>query len=157
MNSETTEPGAKVRVPPPLVFLGMILLGVALRHTAGPLFHAYDWARVAGIVLVLASLGMGISARRHHVRTGQDPAPWKPSPELILQGPYRFTRNPMYVGLTGVQIGLGLALNNIWICLLAPCALAIVHVTAVLPEERYLLERFGEGYQSYLSKARRYL
>ncbi|HVP54673.1 MAG TPA: isoprenylcysteine carboxylmethyltransferase family protein [Candidatus Eisenbacteria bacterium] len=153
----STERGADVHFPPPLVFAGLVLLGVALRYATGPVLHVPEWIKLAGIALLLASLGAGFWARSHHVRTGQNPAPWKPAPELILQGPYRFTRNPMYVGLAGVQFGLGLALGNPWIALLAPCALLIVHFMAVLPEEKYLAEKFGTDYLTYLSTVRRYL
>jgi protein-S-isoprenylcysteine O-methyltransferase Ste14 len=90
-------------------------------------------------------------------RTGQSPFPWKPTPQLILQGPYRFTRNPMYVGVTVFLIGLGLALNNLWISLFAAPALLAVHFIAVLPEERYLTEKFGDSYRSFLARVRRYI
>jgi len=96
-------------------------------------------------------------ARNLFVRTGQNPTPWTPSPELLLAGPYRFTRNPMYLGVTLFQLGLGLAVNNLWISLLAAPALLVVHFTAVLPEEKYLSEKFGEDYKAYLVKVRRYL
>ena len=98
-----------------------------------------------------------VSARTQHVRTGQHPAPWKPSPELILQGPYRFTRNPMYLGLTLIQLGLGFAVNNLWISAFAPLSLLTVHFIAVLPEEKYLSEKFGDSYTRYLTHVRRYL
>jgi protein-S-isoprenylcysteine O-methyltransferase Ste14 len=63
----------------------------------------------------------------------------------------------MYLGVTLVQFGLGLAVSNLWISLLAPFSLLIVHFMAVLPEEGYLAEKFGEGYRAYLVKVRRYL
>src|ERR1700694_2773149 len=84
-------------------------------------------------------------------------APWKPSPELILKGPYRFTRNPMYLGITLFEIGFGLAVNNLWISLFAVPALLTVHFIAVLPEERYLSKKFGESYKAYRTQVRRYL
>jgi protein-S-isoprenylcysteine O-methyltransferase Ste14 len=152
-----TERGANVQLPPPLVFAGLLLLGVVLRYAVGPVFVIPGWVRLGGVLIVLASLALGGSARILHRSTGQNPAPWKPTPELILRGPYHLTRNPMYVGLMGVQFGVGLALGNLWISLLAPCALAVVHFTAILPEEQYLAEKFGLDYLTYLSKVRRYL
>jgi protein-S-isoprenylcysteine O-methyltransferase Ste14 len=74
-----------------------------------------------------------------------------------LEGPYRFTRNPMYAGVTLFQLGLGLALNNVWIALFAPLSLLTVHFIAVLPEEKYLTEKFGANYKAYLRTVRRYL
>jgi protein-S-isoprenylcysteine O-methyltransferase Ste14 len=155
----SNEHGAQVRIPPPLVFLGGIVLGVACHYLAkpAPAPVARTFSLIAGLLVLLAGLGCMISARILFWRTGQSPVPWKPSPSLILQGPYRFTRNPMYVGITLVVLGLGLALNNLWISLFALPALLTVHFSAVLPEERYLAQKFGESYAHYRSQVRRYL
>ena len=156
--SQPPERGADVRFPPPLVFLGFILLGVALRYIIGPIpFPEGGWLRLIGIVVLLAGFILMLTALIDFRRTGQEPAPWTPSPELLEQGPYKWTRNPMYVGFTCIQIGVGLALGNIWISLMAPLALAVVHFIAVVPEERYLAEKFGSKYQDYRSRVRRYL
>ena len=151
------ERGANVHFPPPLVFLGLTILGVALRYTVGVLRPAGSWATGLGIVILLAGLTMGVSARTLVVRTGQSPIPWKPTPELVFRGPYRFTRNPMYMGLTFIQTGLGFALGNLWISILAPVALLVVHFIAVLPEEQYLAQKFGASYRDYCQRVRRYL
>jgi protein-S-isoprenylcysteine O-methyltransferase Ste14 len=159
MNDATAgERGANVHFPPPLVFLGFTLLGVILRYTAGPIpFPVAFWARLLGVVALLAGLTIIVSARTWFTRTGQSPIPWKPTPELILRGPYRFTRNPMYVGITCIQVGLGVAVGNPWISLLAPLALLTVHFIAVLPEEQYLAQKFGPSYHEYCARVRRYL
>ncbi len=158
-SSAGAERGARVRFPPPLVFLIGILVGVALQYAVKRAEVPVDRriTILGGILTLVMAVGLIASARILFVRTGQNPAPWKPSPELISSGPYRFTRNPMYAGLTLIQIGLGLAVNNVWICLLAPAALLTVHFVAVLPEERYLSEKFGESYRAYLTRVRRYL
>lgn len=151
--------GAKVRFPPPLVALLSVLLGVALSYqfpiASIPLGFG---ARIAlGVVFVVAGLAAAITARLHFIRTGQSVIPWKPTPELIFQGPYRFTRNPMYVGLTLMQIGIGIALDNLWIVVLAAVTLAVIHVIAVRPEEAYLTQKFGDSYRQYLTRVRRYI
>lgn len=63
----------------------------------------------------------------------------------------------MYVAMTLFVVGLGIALNNLWVSLLAPVALLGVHFIAVLPEERYLAEKFGESYRGYVARVRRYI
>jgi len=153
------ERGAYVRFPPPLVFLGGILLGVACEYVVvpAPVPVARAFSAIGGVLLLIAGLGFIASARTLFTRTGQSPIPWKPSPSLISQGPYRFTRNPMYLGATLVQLGVGLAFNNLWITLFAIPALLAVHFIAVLPEERYLTQKFGESYTRYLAQVRRYL
>jgi len=152
--------GARVRMPPPLVFVLAIGVGVALRYLLPPpppLPGPRVGQFVVGALAIVTALALGFSAIRQFTATGQDPAPWKPSPELLLRGPYRFTRNPMYVSMMLVQAGVGLLLGNLWVLMLAPFALAVVHYTAVLPEEAYLDEKFGEPYRAFKKQVRRYL
>jgi protein-S-isoprenylcysteine O-methyltransferase Ste14 len=152
--------GASVQFPPPLVYLGAVLAGVGLRYLVEPARLSVDYRTVGligGIILIAAGLSLIVSARVLFFRTKQSPIPWKPSPELILRGPYRFTRNPMYVGITLVVLGIGFAVDNLWISFCAPIALLVVHFIAVKPEERYLSEKFGESYRTYLTHVRRYL
>jgi len=157
--TDSSERGAQVRFPPPLVFLGAVLLGVAFQYLVTPARALVDRAisAIVGILIMAVGLAFVVSARILFTRTGQNPAPWKPTPELILKGPYRITRNPMYLGVTLFEIGLGLAVNNLWISLFAAPALLTVHFIAVLPEERYLSEKFGESYKAYLAQVSRYL
>jgi protein-S-isoprenylcysteine O-methyltransferase Ste14 len=159
MATTDSSDGAKVRFPPPFVALLSILLGVALSYTvATPSIPLDRTVRIAiGVLLIVAGLVPIVAARLHFIRTGQSVMPWKPTPELIFAGPYRFTRNPMYVGLTVVQIGIGIAFDNLWISLLAAVTLAVIHVIAVRPEEAYLSAKFGEPYRNYLTRVRRYL
>jgi protein-S-isoprenylcysteine O-methyltransferase Ste14 len=159
VSAQSKHGGANVRFPPPLVFLGLIGVGVALQHWVWPLTLPLAlWPRiVAGVVVALGGLGMAVAARAWFTRTGQDPAPWRPSPQLLVQGIYRYTRNPMYIGLTLLELGIGIALGNGWIATLAPIGLVIVHFLAVLPEEAYLTDKFGESYLAYKSSVSRYL
>lgn len=156
---DSKEAGALVRFPPPLVFLLCILAGVALHYLVLPATLPLDQVvtAIAGTIIGLTGFAVVISARILFSRTGQNPVPWKPTPELILQGPYRYTRNPMYVGVTVLLIGIGIAFNNLWISALALPALIIIHFIAVLPEEKYLSEKFGESYSSYCTRVRRYV
>ena len=167
-NAHSKHGGANVGFPPPFVFLGLILAGVALQYGLGPLplpvvyplvgLDAEGGVRLAlGAAIALSGLALVLSARLWFLRTGQHPAPWRPSPELLVNGIYRRTRNPMYLGITTFQLGLGTASANLWIALLAPLALLVVHFLAVLPEEAYLREKFGAAYQRYTSSVRRYL
>jgi protein-S-isoprenylcysteine O-methyltransferase Ste14 len=160
MNStQSTSGGARVHFPPPLVFLALVVVGVILQRALWPLAIPLGfWKRIGiGAVVLLAGLSSIISARIWFTRTGQSPIPWKPSPELLVQGIYRHTRNPMYVGVTVIQMGLGVLLDNLWISMLAPVALALVHFIAVRPEEAYLAEKFGDSYLRYKASVRRYL
>lgn len=158
-DSVSTERGARVSFPPPLVFLSGILLGVVCRYAVVPARFPVDpkIRIIIGLLIILTGVALIIWARLFFTRTGQSPIPWKPTPELIFQGPYRFMRNPMYLGATLLVFGFGLALNNPWISLFSVPALLVVHVIAVLPEERYLSQKFGQDYKEYLARVRRYL
>jgi protein-S-isoprenylcysteine O-methyltransferase Ste14 len=153
------ERGAQVRFPPPLIFFLCAAAGVGLRYAVAPATVPVDRTIrfIVGALVQLFAVGLIASARILFLRTRQSPVPWKPSPELIYDGPYRFTRNPMYLGVTLFQLGLGVTLDNLWISLLAVPALLAVHFIAVLPEEKYLADKFGEPYTRYLTRVRRYL
>jgi protein-S-isoprenylcysteine O-methyltransferase Ste14 len=157
--TQSKQGGANVRFPPPLLFVGLIAVGVTLRFLLWPFVAPVSlWARIiVSAMFFVAGLALGVLALGWFKRTGQHPRPWLPSPVLIVEGIYRYTRNPMYVGMTCLQTGIGVALDNLWIVALAPVGLILVHYIAVRPEERYLAEKFGDSYLAYKKSVRRYL
>ena len=72
-------------------------------------------------------------------------------------GVYRFTRNPMYLGMALVHGGVALWLLDGWLLVTLPLAMAVVHRIAIQPEEIYLEQKFGEAYASYRRRVRRWL
>lgn len=159
MSATDPRGGARVRVPAPLALLVTVLAGIGLRYLAAP--PPLPGPRVAQIVVGalvgVAGFVLGGSAFGLFKRHGEDPTPWKPTNELVFAGPYRISRNPMYVGMVLMQIGVGVALDNLFVVLLAAAFLVLVHYTSVLPEEAYLDEKFGEPYRRYRKQVRRYL
>src|SRR5262245_33350471 len=114
---DVVERGARVRFPPPLVFLLYVVSGLVVARLIAPA-HAPLSCPVrlgVGLPVQLAGVSLVASARVLFWRTRQSPTPWSPTPELIFRGPYRFSRNPMYVGVTIFTIGLGVTLDNLWI------------------------------------------
>lgn len=156
---QSTHGGAKVWLPPPLVFAAFIASGLLVHHFvyALPVPIGRTPRLISAGMIGFVGLALGASTFLLFKRTGQDPRPWQPSPELIFQGPYRWSRNPMYVSMALLQTSVGLAVDSLWVVLLWLPALIVVHYTAVLPEEKYLSERFGEAYQRYAASVRRYL
>jgi protein-S-isoprenylcysteine O-methyltransferase Ste14 len=154
----TQEDHADVRILPPLLFLGGIALGVVLQWVVALPFATGSALR---IVLGLGLVALGVGAMAWTLawmhRTHQDPDPRTPSPELILGGPFRFSRNPIYVGMTLVQAGIGVALGNPWIVLLLAPTLWILTRGVIEKEEAYLERRFGDAYAGYRARVRRWL
>ena len=119
---QSPQGGARVRFPPPLVFLGFLLVGAFIHSAVLPLPFPLprSMTLAAGGLLVVAAIALFAASLRLFRATGQHPRPWLPTPSLIVEGPYRFSRNPLYVAMTLVQLGLGLLLDDVWI--VAPSA-----------------------------------
>lgn len=151
--------GAAVRFPPPTIPFTAIVGGVALQMwypleigLPAPARYWLGGALVTGAVLVLG-LWPVILFRR----SGQSEIPWKPTPAIIEDGPYRFTRNPMYVQMILVCLGVSTILANGWILLFTPVCAALLQRFAIRPEEAYLEAKFGEEYLGYTRRVRRWL
>jgi protein-S-isoprenylcysteine O-methyltransferase Ste14 len=154
-----TSAAAKVRFPPPLVFVGAMLAGL-IAHRLSPGAHLPIAAicRIPiGALMASGGAALIVWALNLFRKTQQNPTPWTPTPTLIPEGPYRWTRNPMYLGMATIQLGVGIALGNLWIIGFTPVSALIVHVIAVLPEETYLERQFGDGYITYQRAVGRYL
>ncbi len=81
----------------------------------------------------------------------------KPASALITEGPYRFSRNPSYVSLTLLYLGIGILLNNGWILILVAPVFLVMDLWVVRREERHLEARFGEEFLRYKAAVRRWL
>jgi protein-S-isoprenylcysteine O-methyltransferase Ste14 len=110
-----------------------------------------------GLVPVLLGLVIAIPGRRALQAAGTNVNPSLPTTAIVTSGPYRFSRNPLYVGLTLLYCGLTLVLNTWWGLILLIPILVIMHRGVVLREERYLEEKFGDAYRQYCSRVARYL
>ena len=83
--------------------------------------------------------------------------PGQPTHAMIEEGPYRRSRNPLYVGMLALYLGLALLVPSFWGLVLFPVAVLLVLWGAILPEERFLRARFGEPYDDYTRRVRRWL
>lgn len=151
---------AGVIAPPPLIYFGFLLLGwvldTYLLHLAFP-FDLSLPVKVVAVALILAGLALEMWAGGLFKKAGTNVVPWSPSTALVETGPYRFSRNPMYVGFTLVYLGLALGLQSpAALILVLPC-LALMAWGVVLREERYLAALFGQPYLDYCKRVRRWL
>jgi len=146
---------AAVRFPPPLVFLGLLLLGKAIDRLAG--LPAIDLPWPVGAGIAAGGFAVLIACTRKFARSGQNPAPWTPSNAIIADGIYGYTRNPMYLGMSVMQLGLALAWHSLSGVLLVPLAMALIQTQVIAKEEAYLTRTFGDAYLAYCRQVRRWL
>ena len=146
------------RVWPPLALGVPLLVGVAGSAVVGdPFAVPHAAARVTGVVLcIVFAVWNGwtlllMAAHRTAVLPGQT------TRTILDRGPFRVSRNPLYVGLIVLDAGLALLWPSTWALLLVPVGFALLFWGAVLPEERYLSAKFGADYDSYRSRVRRWI
>ncbi len=156
-------PGAAERdVPgviakPPFIYLGFLALGLgldwlwpypllpeALRYTLGGALIGL------GIALTLASI-------RRFRAAGTNFDTQKPATAILTEGPYRISRNPIYIGLTAAYAGIGIALDAPWVRVMLLPTLVVMHYGVILREERYLERKFGKEYLGYKASVRRWI
>src|SRR3954466_5715063 len=143
-----------VRVPPPLLYAVAVVGGYLLnRRYALPVGHAVFLTVVAwGLTLAWGALTVSSIGNFRHSRTSI--VPIRPATALVIAGPYRFTRNPMYLGLAALTVALALFMNTWWTILLLVPVLLAVRLFVIAPEERYLRRRFGADYDAYMRRVR---
>ena len=146
-----------VVVLPPLLMLGALILVLVLHHFWALNIGAKALATVLGAVLCVLGVASAAWGRIVLVRAGTNVSPLKPSTAIVTSGPYRFTRNPLYVGIISVFIGLSLIIGTWWGFVMLIPAVLILHNGVVLREERYLERKFGHPYLKYKRAVRRYI
>ena len=145
-------------VLPPVLVGGTLLLGIGLNYLVWPTtLLPIVPARVLGVCLFITSGLLAHSAQRAMMRVGTNVLPTRPTLALALDGPYRYTRNPLYLAAVGVALGVSLWVNGVFpLVLLAPMIL-ILQRGIVLREEQYLLQKFGGEYEAYRSRVPRWI
>lgn len=148
---------AGVVVPPPLLYLVALGLGLLVQRFYPVTILPSGVARVLGVGLLVAGAIISLLAIMAFRRAGTSVNPARSSTALVLSGPYRFTRNPMYVGLTTLYLGVTAWFSALWPLLLLPIILVVMQQWVIAREERYLEMKFEEDYRQYKSRVRRWL
>lgn len=112
---------------------------------------------VFGLLLMIIAGVLAITGTRAFKRAETNIDPRQPALVLVSDGPFRFTRNPMYLGMITLNLGLTLAASLDWGLLTTPILALVLHYGVVLREESYLLGKFGEPYAALLKRTRRWL
>jgi len=149
-----------VRFPPPLYYLIGLLIGFLI-HWRLPVYLVVPQHRrivdALGILMMLLAMMLFAWAIINLRRVGTSPNPHLPTKALTTQGPYQFTRNPIYIAFALVCAGLSLLLNMLWLLLSVPVVLVIVDRVVIRKEERYLEAKFGDEYRQYQNRVRRWI
>jgi protein-S-isoprenylcysteine O-methyltransferase Ste14 len=157
--SDASSDTSGVRFPPPLIYAGGFAAGYGA-HRLLPIRLWPDPTAVEGRLgwgLLVAGVLLAISAAYLFRRAGTTPNPSKPSSALVIRGPYRFTRNPMYVGMTTLYLGGTLLLNDAWPFAFLPVVLALLQRYVIAREEAYLERKFEDEYRAYKARVRRWI
>ncbi|MCF3639768.1 isoprenylcysteine carboxylmethyltransferase family protein [Rhizobium sp. TRM95111] len=144
---------------PPLVFAAAILSALTLQRffpVIMPDTNVLAW-RAVGFLLIGAAVCLDVWAMRTLLDNHTTVLPHRCSSHLVTTGPYRFTRNPIYLGYTLITTGIGLILQNPWFLAGAVAAIAVTTVISVRREELHLLSRFGIEFETYCRRTARWI
>lgn len=142
--------------PPPLSFAFAILLGWLLQRRLSISFVPIALAPLLGGTVVVAGVVLAVLSVREFRRFQTSLRPDRPSTAVVQTGPYRYSRNPMYVAMAAVQLGVAICLDNFWILLMLIPAIVTTSVI-IAKEERYLEGQLGTAYTRYRASVRRWL
>ena len=144
---------------PPLIFLGFLAAAAVLEAIAPlPVLAAHAFPRyLAGAALAAGGFVMIVMGTRRFVAAGTNIPPNLPTTALVVDGIYRRTRNPLYLGTTLVYLGLSVAAGSFWAIGLVVPLLWVINTGVIAREERYLERKFGDAYRAYKSQVRRWV
>ena len=147
---------AGVIAPPPFIYLAFLGLGFAFEWLM-PGADLPGWAQWIGAVVIVAGVALMISFEHAFKRAGTDANPYRASTALATDGPYRFSRNPAYLGMAITYAGITLAAEAPWALVLLAPAMLVIRYGVIAREERYLERLFGEDYLAYKRTTRRWI
>ncbi len=161
METEKQLDAAAVRVFPPGVPLVTVLVGVGLGYLwpidLGFALPAPERYWLGGVIVAGAFFVIGLWSVLLFRGTNQSVNPSKPTLQIVERGPYRVTRNPMYLQMVLICTGIAIILWNAWVLVLTPICAWVLQKFAIEPEEAYLESKFGDAYLAYKSRVRRWI
>lgn len=157
MDNSTATPAARRPVLPPAYFL-IALIAMAALHLATPvaIWNPWPWT-VTGALPIVIGLGIAVAGNRHFKRVGTTISPFESSSQLVTDGIFAWSRNPMYLGMLLILAGVALGLGSVTPLFVPPLFLVIIQQRFIRHEERALEQQFGPAYHEYASTVRRWL
>jgi protein-S-isoprenylcysteine O-methyltransferase Ste14 len=157
MISENSKESPDVVSCPPLVYLGALGLGLLLNWLLPWQRFSSVSCPVTGLLLAFAGFLIGFWGVRTFIRAGTNVRPDLPVTALVTSGPYRFSRNPLYMACTIIYLGITLSVGSLWLLAMLIPTLAVMHYRIVRREEEYLEGRFGDDYRAYKAQVNRWI
>jgi protein-S-isoprenylcysteine O-methyltransferase Ste14 len=145
-----------IRVPPPVYYLAAFLIGVALEFVFPTNWPPLGVRLAIGLIGVAAWLFLDGAAMVSFRRAGTSVAPMNPTTALVTSGPYRVTRNPMYLGMAILYVAFAFAFGVIWALVFIPAVVVVIDRFVIAREEPYLERKFGRAYRDYKARVRRW-
>jgi len=146
------------RIWPPVALGAPLLAGLGLTAVLGdPITLPVTISRVVAVVLIVAFAGWNGWALWLMARHRTALLPGGTTTTILDRGPFAVSRNPLYLGLIALDIGLALLWPSFWALAFTPVGVAALWWGAVVPEERYLSDEFGAEYDAYRARVRRWL
>jgi protein-S-isoprenylcysteine O-methyltransferase Ste14 len=145
---------------PPVIYALAVVGGYAGNTTVNAAVFPQAMApamQLAGLAAIAGGVGIALWAEIAFLRAGTATLPIHPSSTIVSSGIYRYSRNPMYLGMSLFTAGLALAFNSAWYLAALACAIIAVTRLAIVPEEKYLERKFGQSYLDYKARVRRWL
>lgn len=156
MSDVSQEPPARKPVLPPAYF-GLAILLMFLLHYLAPLARIISSSLGLGIGLIALGLFVALAGRLQFKWHDTTVKPFQESSALVTVGVYRITRNPMYLGMVLFLTGIATAMGTLTPFLVIPLFAALINTRFILREERHLTEQFGQEYEDYRKRVRRWI
>ena len=156
MNNVGEHPQVLIR--PPLAWALAVVAGLALDWLVPARFVPAGLPAIAiGAAVFVLGLALGVWAIVTMLKAGTNVPTNRPVIAMVTRGPYRFTRNPIYVGMLAGQTGLAIGFDSLWLLLTLVLFFAVLHVGVVRREEAFLARKFGDAYLEYQRQVRRWV
>ena len=146
-----------MRINPPTLFLVLIAAIVAVDQFCPVVSFAAPWLAWLGAGLAILGIAVSFTGKRHFQRVGTNVYTFEEPGELVTDGPYRFSRNPMYLGLVVAGIGAALVSATLSALVLAAAFAITVRCWYIAFEENAMRRRFGDAYEAYCRKVGRWV
>jgi protein-S-isoprenylcysteine O-methyltransferase Ste14 len=148
---------APIPLPPPILLLVLLLLSALLTAVAPIAFVPVPFHGLIATLVILVGLGFSAAGFFSFKSRGTPVRPGAKPTQLVLSGPYRITRNPMYLGLLLISIGCFFAIETLWFVIPPFIFFWLINFRLIPFEEQLMKEHFGAEYDAYQQRVRRWL